>query len=356
MIEVISLSGMLVMLILAYRGERAYRSLPILAALQTRNKLPSLSIIIPARNEAHHLPKLLGSLRELRYPGELEIIVVDDHSTDSTAQVAAENGAVVLSIPELPHGWLGKPHACERGAQAARGEFFLFTDADTLHAPQSAGVAVACVLEHDLDGLSMFLEQKPHSIIDGSTLAVAFAGLYAGRGARAGLLNGQYILLSRRAYFGSGGFSRVRDHPLEDVALGKELERAGYRVALMRGQAWASVQMYQGLPQLWNGLTRLGSGALGETGRAAWLTVLFVTLCALPLILAAPFWMDHRAFLWLLVWGSAAVTCLPWARRVGSVGLCLLAPPAAMLMIAAAVSGIIQRFTKRGNLWKGRRV
>ena len=90
---------------------------------------------MPARNEAVNLTHLLPTLTALIYDGPYEVIVVDDDSTDATAQVAVACGAQVISLHELPPGWRGKPHACHRGAQEARGEWSLFVDADTLHGP-----------------------------------------------------------------------------------------------------------------------------------------------------------------------------------------------------------------------------
>ena len=352
MILLFALSGWLIALLLALRSERSYRSLPRLSDAKTTRKLPSLSIIIPARNEAENLPKLLGSLRQLQYPAPLEILVVDDQSTDATAQIALTNGVRVLSLGALSQGWLGKPHACQRGVETTSGELILFTDADTFHAPESVAATVSYLVEHELDGLSMFLQQHTRSALDASALMMAFAALFAASGPQTGLLNGQYILLKRSAYLDSGGFAAVRNKPLEDVALGKLLQKGGYRIALLRGESLADVQMYQSPRQLWNGLTRLGSGALGETGPAAALTILYTTLIASPLVLFPLL----PAPLWMFLWVSSAIFFITWARRFGHIAICLLAPAAATLIVASGVWGIVQRLTKRGNLWKGRRV
>jgi cellulose synthase/poly-beta-1,6-N-acetylglucosamine synthase-like glycosyltransferase len=101
-----------------------------------------VSIIVPARNEAHNLPALLASLRGLTPPAH-QIIIVDDHSTDGTGDLARAAGAIVVTPPPLPAGWLGKPWACHAGAQAATGDLLLFSDADTVHAPWSLTRAIA---------------------------------------------------------------------------------------------------------------------------------------------------------------------------------------------------------------------
>ena len=100
------------------------------AYLKTEETSPSISIIIPARNEADNLPTLLSSL-QAQYGIEYDITVVNDHSTDDTAMVAASHGAKVLNSEPLPDGWLGKPWACYQGAQNTTGDILLFLDADT---------------------------------------------------------------------------------------------------------------------------------------------------------------------------------------------------------------------------------
>jgi len=118
---------------LAWRAERAYLRLDELKIVNDEdNLLPSLSIIIPARNEAQVLPWLLNSLKDQAYSSFLEIIVVDDNSQDETSEIAKSVGVKVIEPAELPSGWLGKPHACHRGAKSALGEWLLFTDADTI--------------------------------------------------------------------------------------------------------------------------------------------------------------------------------------------------------------------------------
>ena len=96
--------------------------------------LSRLSIIIPARNEAHNLPRLLDSIFSQPIP-PLEVLVVDDASTDATASVATAHGATVVSSLPLPDGWRGKPWACHQGALATKGELLLFLDADCWFEP-----------------------------------------------------------------------------------------------------------------------------------------------------------------------------------------------------------------------------
>lgn len=342
---------------LAWRAERAYRALPSLTALPPDGLLPSLSIIVPARNEAANLDHLLPSLRMLRYPGEYEIIVVDDNSTDDTTAVAAGWGARVISLDTLPTGWHGKPHACHQGALTAGGDWLLFTDADTIHAPDGPGRALGYTVAQGLDGLSLFLDQECRNLSQRVALATAFAGLFAGLPQGATLLNGQYILLRRDVYLKSGGFSAVRGEMLEDVALGRHLRRLGYRVALMHGNGAARVRMYGTTTQMWHGLTRLGSGSLRWAGPGALATAAHVTAVMSPLVALTGVLAGRLDRRWLPVtWAVASVSMAPWARRFGSPVSALLAPAGALLVLVAALWGLGRRLLGRGVPWKERRV
>ena len=355
---------------LGLRAERAYRALPTLPACEVvGGPLPKLSIIVPARNEAENLRFLLPSLCALQYSGSYEIIVVDDGSADGTGTVAAEFGARVIRLDSLPSGWLGKPHACHEGALAATGDWLLFTDADTIHSPGSAGAAVRYAVDRGSDGLSLFLEPSPHSAAERLALMTAFAGLFAGwpRGrshasgrsaaSRADMLNGQYILLSRQAYFDTGGFEAVANQPLEDLALGHLLAHEGFQTPILHGGDAATVRMYADDRAMWRGLSRLGSGSLRWSGLGSIASILFITSLMSPLITGAGVVSGRLRPWWLPVtWMAATASMVPWARRSGSAAWALLAPVAALMVQAAAVWGLVNRLLGRGLQWKGRRV
>jgi chlorobactene glucosyltransferase len=338
-------------------AERTYQAMPRLDGAAPAGPLPSLSIIIPARDEARNLSRLLPSLQQLRYPGPVELIVVDDGSMDRTGQIAAAHGARVVRIDHLPTGWKGKPHACHLGAQAATGDWLLFTDADTLHLPGSAARAVAYALQGQLDGLSLFLKQESKSWLDRMALTAAYAGLFAGTRPQDRLLNGQYVLLQRDVYWESGGFEAVRADALEDVALGNRLRQQGYRVPILVGEDAATVRMYDNTRQLWNGMNRLGADSLRWGGlRAAW-TAIFVTALMSPLVALLGVFTGKLDLRWLpATWAAAAVPMTPWASRFGNPLWAAAIPFGALFVQAAALWGILNRLVGRGIRWKGRRV
>ncbi len=302
---------------LAMRAEWAYRSLPEISASLLDLPLPSLSVIIPARDEARNLSTLIPSLRASTYPGELEILVVDDHSTDETACVAAGLGAsLVRLMGGLPSGWLGKPYACHQGALAASGEWLLFTDADTSYRPDALPQMLAYVLAQRLDGLSAFLHQDCSSTIDRLALGAAYTGLFAGLSASHHPLNGQLILIRRDAYLCSGGFEPVREQALEDLAFGRLLAAGGYDLRVARLESLGAVRMYRSRTQAFHGLSRLGSGSLTWMGFTGIFTAIYIAALVSPLVVLAGVLLKQAPWLWLVLsWGAASLSHLSWIPR-----------------------------------------
>ena len=342
---------------LAWRAERSYCKLGEVSLTKEEAHLPPLSIIVPARNEAQVLPVLLGSLSEQEYPAPLEVIVVDDDSKDGTGDLAESYNARVIRLDNLPQGWLGKPYACQRGAEAASGDWLLFTDADTVHHRLSALSAVRCAIKNDLDALSLFIKHTTSDWYDAVVLGVAFTGLFAGWGTMKGMFNGQFILVKRSVFFASGGFEAVRHAPVEDVALGQHLQMLGYKTVVFRGEQLARVRMYRSPSQLWHGLTRLGSGTLSRSLVSTAFTIVFIAQIASPVFLIFMASLGQLAWLYpFMAWVLAIPMVIPWMNRIRSASLSVLAPFGAVFIIVSAVWGIVQRLTGAGNIWKGRRV
>jgi len=353
----ISLFLWIVAAYLAWRAERVYRNLPEIPLVEDNPSLPSLSIIIPARNEAKALPILLKSLSEQNYSTSLEVIVVDDDSQDETCRVAESFDVEVIRLTELPPGWLGKPHACQVGADAASGDWLLFTDADTLHQNRSASSAVQYALQNNLDALSLFLKHFTTGWHDAVVLGTAFTGLFAGWGSMKDMFNGQFILVKRSVFKSSGGFEAVRQAPVEDVALGRQLQQLGYSAPVLRGEQLASVHMYRSISQLWHGMTRLGSGTLSYSPVSMFLMVIFIAQIASPVFHLVQ--ASLRQVNWmvpLIAWILAIPMVIFWMRRIRFAGLAGLAPLGAVFIIFSALWGVAQRLTGFGNQWKGRRV
>ena len=201
----------------------------------------------PARDEAHNLPRLLASLARLA-PAAHEVIVVDDHSTDGTGELARAAGATVITPPPLAPGWLGKSWACHAGAQVATGDYLLFTDADTEHGPGALGLALARAATAELVSIvpTHRVEagweklQGPFQLM---LLVAGRAGAEATHGARRYSI-GQYLLFERATYLRIGGHAAIAGEIAEDLHLAARVVDGGGRFALVHAPGALGVRMY----------------------------------------------------------------------------------------------------------------
>jgi chlorobactene glucosyltransferase len=339
-------------------AELNFRRLQRLSATNPHCVYPPLSVIIPARDEMHNLQVSLPSLLHIDYPAEFEIIVVDDHSSDDTSNIAASYGVQTLNLShEIPSGWKGKPYACHQGARIANGEWLLFTDADTIHTRGGIARAVCYAQSTNLDGLSLLLAHQGISGVNRLVLDTAFAGLFAGWSVKNSILNGQYILIRQEAYFESGGFAAVRNEALEDVAFGNLLADLGYCMRLMNGDDVAGVNMHATQKQMFDRLARLGSGTIRWQGFWAGLTALYVAAFVSPLITLIGVLIGRLKWFWFpITWGMATLSLLPWSRRSNTGKMAILAPLGGLVVLVTALFGLLGRITGIGVSWKGRKV
>jgi glycosyltransferase involved in cell wall biosynthesis len=225
---------------------------------------PTVSVIVPARNEEACLGTCLASL--LGQAGvAFEIILVDDASTDRTREIAQSfPGVRVIAAPSLPTGWTGKNNALVAGAEKARGHWLLFTDADTTHLPGSLAGAVAEAQKHGSALLSYSPEQEVHSFWEKAIMPVVFAelavtfrpSLVSNPRSSAAAANGQYLLISREAYDAIGGHGALASNLLEDVALARAVKAAGRKIYFRYGGDAVRTRMYRSFSQLIEGWTK----------------------------------------------------------------------------------------------------
>ncbi len=255
---------------------------------------PKVSVIVPARNEEACLRSCLESLvAQTGVP--FEIIVVDDHSTDRTREIATSFPAVrVVEAAPLPTGWTGKNNAVATGARDASGEWLLFTDADTVHLP---GSLARSLHEAQTNGTAL-LSYSPEQIVTGflerAIMPVIFAELAAkyrpsevsDPNSPAAAANGQYILVTREAYDAVGGHAAVRDSLLEDVELARLVKRSGRKILFRFGGDAVRTHMYRSFAQLREGWTKNLAILFPATGRlAAWRLIEFAMLVASMVLL-----------------------------------------------------------------------
>jgi len=251
-----------------YWNEGASHAAIILDSDMPENHSPSIppvvSVIVPARNEEDCLEDCLQSL--VTQTGvSFEIIVVNDNSEDRTVDIAQSfpEVQVVDAGPLLP-GWSGKNNAVTAGVKKARGSWFLFTDADTVHLPGSLAASLTEALQRRADLLSYSPKQEVWGFTEKSVMPVIFAELGAtyrpsqvsDPKSRAAAANGQYILVSRQAYERVGGHAAVANSLLEDVALARAIKHSGGRIFFRYGGDAVRTRMYRNFAQLRDGWTK----------------------------------------------------------------------------------------------------
>jgi glycosyltransferase involved in cell wall biosynthesis len=222
---------------------------------------PMVSVIVPARNEEVCLGRCLESL--VAQTGvDFEIIVVDDGSADRTREIAESfPGVRVVNPGSLPPGWSGKNNAIVAAAATARGEWLLFTDADTVHRVGSLERALAEAQQRRAALLSYSPEQEVHGFWEKAVMPVIFAELasvyrpseVSDPASPAAAANGQYILASREAYDAVGGHAAVATSLLEDVALARAVKASGRRIFFRYGGDAVRTRMYRSFAQLREG-------------------------------------------------------------------------------------------------------
>lgn len=244
---------------------------------------PLVSVIIPARDEEQCIGTCTESLvtqaaesqsradaterATLVTPDGLpyEIIVVDDGSTDQTATIAGSfSGVRVISADPLRHGWTGKCNACATGARHARGSWLLFTDADTMHAPNSLARSLEEIKSCGADLLSFSPRQQVSGFAQRTLMPLVFAELartYRPRdvcdpASPIAAANGQFLLIRRDAYRAIGGHAAVGGDLLEDVALARLIKQSGGRIRFRYGGELVRTRMYRSFRQMREGWTK----------------------------------------------------------------------------------------------------
>ena len=249
---------------------------------QLLSSTPQLSVIIPARNEEASLGTCLESL-VAQTAVDFEIIVVNDHSTDRTREIAESFKKVrVIDAGPFPEGWTGKNNAVATGAREARGQCLLFTDADTIHTPGSLSRALAEAKDNKADVLSYSPEQIAVTFWEMAILPVIFAELarqfppsrVSDPNSPEAAANGQFILIRREVYDAIGGHAAVASEILEDVALARRLKAAGYKLRFRYSES-VRTRMYRNFAQLREGWTKNLALLFPNPGQLAAMTLLF---------------------------------------------------------------------------------
>lgn len=311
-----------------------------------------VAVIVPARNEAAALPHLLGPLIANARHGD-EVLVVDDHSTDGTAEVARSLGAQVVQSPDLPDGWLGKPHACWHGVRATAAPVLAFLDADVRPGHDLLDRLGSAVDGHRGEVVSVqpwHVVERPTEHLSVLFNIVALMGVgrfsVAGRRTRPAAAFGPVLALDRATYLSVGGHARpdVRTMHTEDIGIARAVGSA----QLYTGRPDVRFRMYPGgLRDLVRGWTR--SIATGATAVRWW--------AAVPAV--AWVWSLAAGWLvspWLMIASGVQVWVL--GRRAGRFSplVAVLYPIALAVFLVVFARSLVLLALRRDVAWKGRRV
>ncbi len=346
-------------------GRRSFcwlRRVPPVAA-----RLPAVSVVVAARDEAAAIEACIASLLASRHP-DLEVIAVDDRSRDGTGAIldrmAGDPRLRVLHVGDLPEGWLGKNHALWRGAAAARGEWLLFTDADVVFAPEAVARGQAWAIAAGADHLA-----APPELVGAGWLLAAVEGAFttfltsvmrvgqvASRRSSAYFGVGAYNLLRADVYRAIGTHRAIALEATDDLMLGRAVKRAGFRSVVGLGKDMVRVAWYHSLGEMAGGLEK---GALAQVGYRPWLGV--AAGLAVLGVFEGPFWL---ALGWQAEPARALGVCaaaLALALYLGvnqasgvPLWTAVLLPLSAALLVALYLRAVILTAVRGEIRWRGR--
>ncbi|MGW6055609.1 glycosyltransferase [Streptomyces sp. NPDC055189] len=338
---------------------------------------PAVCVVVPARDEAAVLPLSLPSLLAQDYPGQAEIFLVDDGSSDGTGtlarSLAGRYGGLPLTVGspgEPPPGWTGKLWAVRHGIGLARARaprYLLLTDADIAHEPDSLRELVAAAETAGFDLVSQMARLRVASVWERLVVPAFvyfFAQLYpfrwiAAKGSRTAAAAGGCVLVSAEAAERAGIPDSIRHAVIDDVSLARAVKRSGGRIWLGLAERVDSVRPYPGLGDLWRMVSRSAYAQLRHHPLVLIGTVLGLALIYLvpPFALAAGLagagaW---PAVLGGLAWLVMTATYIPMLRYYRqTLWLAPLLPFTAFLYLLMTVDSAVQHYRGRGAAWKGR--
>jgi chlorobactene glucosyltransferase len=335
---------------------------------------PSISVLIPARNEEDRLPRCLDTLSRQVYP-DFSITVLDDESTDRTREVvecfrSRDSRITLIHGAPLPDGWAGKPWACQQLADQATGDLLLFVDADTWFAPDVLSRTVG-VMQRSGAGLFSVM---PRQIAVSFGERLVLPGLYMlfMCGQRLWNLedpdhpemaaaNGQFICIPRDAYREIGGHRRVRDQVVEDIALARVVKSSGRKLVARTAIQSVYCRMYESSRAVFDGFSKNAYASFDERPLdVAGAIVVMVATHILPPLLLIRNLVSRRSSRWSI--GLSAVETglgitLRWlvSRRTGFRERdALLAHLNAVAFVVITIRSMWWRYAGGGYRWKGR--
>ncbi len=335
---------------------------------------PRVLAIVPARNEAQTIARTVESILKQSYRGEYRLIVVDDHSEDGTAELAAEAGRAagaagrldVVTASALPGGWTGKTWALQQGVESGVGftaEYTWFTDADIVHGPETLERLVSRAEKGTLDLASLMVLLQANSIAEKLLIPAFlyfFLKLYPpnwieDKKAKMAGAAGGCVLLRRPALQRIGGIAAIRAEVIDDCALARAVKHSGGLIWMGLTRNSVSLRTYESFGEIRDliartAFTQLGYSSIVLVGTLAGMLVTYM----LPVVFA----FTRQPLLWrlgLAAWALMTITYLPTARFYGLSSLWAPSLPLAALFYSYATWVSAVRYWRgRGGQWKGR--
>jgi len=334
---------------------------PKLAQLPQGSRQAKLSVVIPARNEEKTLPKLLDSLANSELKPD-EIIVIDDHSIDKTAEIAASFAAKVIQSKELPSDWTGKSFALMQGTHVARNERLVFLDADTkLHSKALGKLNYAYEIHQGLISVQPF-HQMTSTYERFASVFNLIGSIGARLGEKNGLAFGPVMMVSKKDLEIIGGFEKVKSQLLEDRALGLEFQKNNLNVQTFIGAKDISFQMY---PNGWKSLTQgftknMAAGSAGISRSRwillfAWFSGLVAAAWELPFaFLAWPFTNQAPSLYQYVLTIGFGLQFWWFIRKLGNFNFYLILYPLMILYFLVVFFYSVTKTWQGKVIWKDR--
>ena len=335
---------------------------------------PRVVAVVPARNEAGTIAQTLAALARQDYPGKFSVVVVDDHSEDGTGAIARKAAAEsragghieIQSAPPLAAGWTGKLSALQSGVDSVQSnvpDFFWFTDADIVHAPDTLLRLISRAQRDQLDLASLMVLLEAQSFAEKLIIPpflYFFLMLYpprliASAESRTAGAAGGCLLLRSAALARMGGLAAIRGEIIDDCSLARQVKRGGGRIWMGLTRASVSLRRYAGWQELQNmiartAFTQLNHSVLQLVGTLVGLLLTFLAPVALALSTNSRIWLPA-----LLAWCLMSASFLPAVvfYRLSPIWSPFL-PVAAMFYAYSTLLSAIRYGLGRGGQWKGR--
>ncbi len=354
---------------------------------------PDISILIPARNEERNILKLLNSIDGQNYPGSMEILVLDDHSSDNTSELVHDFSRTsgfsvrLLKGKEKPGDWLGKNWACHQLAGSANGDILVFLDADTWTDTGFINEIVIRMRRFRLDFLTVWPHQIMNSATEKSVISTVYATivmylptLYCFQAPRwiptqylkskvkpmFASACGQCMVFSRSCYDAVGGHASVKQEVVEDVKLAKKVVSSGKTMRMFHGTEKIWCRMYQSNNEVFEGFRKNFLAGFNYNIPAfvlAWIMHIIVYILPPAILLAGVAGLHSDLHMTTFAGPAAFLTAVPALQRLWITGFLKWPQSAGWLYLAGifwfqvlALTVVFDYFTGKQNFWKGRSV